>query len=109
MIIKETKTKFIAICDNENEGGTTFKVGTTMGTMKKDNGGFQGATACLIELNKAFTAYQDKLYESKNALLDKVVAQLRNDLNSGDLTALYELLEFIPKENLEAYLPEWEG
>jgi hypothetical protein len=38
--------------------------------------------------------------------IDKVVAQLQQDIASGDLTAIEELLRFVPEQNLLAYLPE---
>jgi hypothetical protein len=39
-------------------------------------------------------------------LLDKVLDQLVQDVQAGDLTAIEELLKFIPEENLIAFLPE---
>lgn len=43
-------------------------------------------------------------------LIDRVIEEIKMDINSGDVTALDELLTFIPKENLIGYLPEeeWE-
>ena len=38
--------------------------------------------------------------------IDKVIAQIRTDIENGDTTALAELLCFLPIENLIAYLPE---
>ena len=39
-------------------------------------------------------------------LLGQVVSQIQGDLECSDHTALYELLSFLPVENLKAYLPE---
>lgn len=39
-------------------------------------------------------------------LLDKVVEQIIKDYNTGDTTAIYELLKKVPTENLESFLPE---
>jgi hypothetical protein len=39
-------------------------------------------------------------------LLDKVLDQLVQDVQAGDLTAIEELLKFIPEKNLIAFLPE---
>ena len=39
-------------------------------------------------------------------LIDAVIDQIQEDFYSGDLTALEELLKFIPEENLKGYLPE---
>lgn len=41
-----------------------------------------------------------------DTLINKVLEQITTDINNKDLTALAELLEFIPKENLQAYLSE---
>ena len=43
-------------------------------------------------------------------LIDRVLVEIQRDFAMGDLTALDELLSFVPKENLIGYLPEeeWE-
>jgi hypothetical protein len=43
-------------------------------------------------------------------LIERVLEQIKADLSMGDVTALDELLTFVPKENLIGYLPEeeWE-
>ncbi len=43
-------------------------------------------------------------------LIDRVLVEIQRDFAMGDLTALDELLTFVPKENLIGYLPEeeWE-
>jgi superfamily II helicase len=43
-------------------------------------------------------------------LINRVLEQIENDFNNGDLTALEELLTFVPRENLIGYLSEeeWE-
>ncbi len=43
-------------------------------------------------------------------LINRVLEQVKADLSIGDLTALDELLTFVPRENLIGYLPEeeWE-
>lgn len=47
---------------------------------------------------------QDIQYFTKYVLLERLVDQIKADIAEGDETALYELLSFIPKENIEAYL-----
>jgi hypothetical protein len=42
----------------------------------------------------------------REQLLDDVVEQIQRDLDNGDTTAIYELLEQLPDAVLEAYLPE---
>lgn len=39
-------------------------------------------------------------------LIDMVVREMKEDIKSNDLTAIDELLHFIPVANLTAYLPE---
>lgn len=51
-----------------------------------------------------------KINDATQALIDRVVEQIKDDIAMGDIEALEELLRFIPKENLIQYLPEeeWE-
>jgi len=39
-------------------------------------------------------------------LIDRVLDQIAQDLEGSDLTALEELLKFVPQKNLIAYLTE---
>ncbi len=39
-------------------------------------------------------------------LIDRVIEQIRKDLDSEDVTAIYELLAHLPEKVLQAYLPE---
>jgi hypothetical protein len=41
-----------------------------------------------------------------NELVDKVIGQIYLDIESGDITALEELLKRVPAKVLESYLPE---
>jgi len=41
-------------------------------------------------------------------LIERVLRQIDLDLQSGDLTALEELLKRVPEQVLESYLPEVE-
>lgn len=41
-------------------------------------------------------------------LLDKVMAQVVEDVQEGDMTAVEVLLDYIPIEILQSYLPEEE-
>jgi hypothetical protein len=44
--------------------------------------------------------------ENMDNLIDSVIEQIKEDIKDGDLTAIDELLRFVPKENLIGYLPE---
>jgi hypothetical protein len=39
-------------------------------------------------------------------LRDEVINQIAQDISNSDFTAIEELLKFVPRENLIAYLPE---
>lgn len=39
-------------------------------------------------------------------LLDSVLEQIRLDVEVGDYTAIIELLQYLPRDKLVAYLPE---
>lgn len=45
-----------------------------------------------------------------SSLINRVIVEIQRDFAMGDLTALDELLSFVPRENLIGYLPEeeWE-
>ena len=45
---------------------------------------------------------------SRSEVIDKVLIQIQNDLEAGDLTAVEELLSFVPLVNLIGFLPEGE-
>jgi hypothetical protein len=42
----------------------------------------------------------------REVLIDWVVEQIKKDVDSGDFTAIYELMMELPDETLMAYLPE---
>ena len=39
-------------------------------------------------------------------LIDQVIEQIKKDIGDGDWTAIVEMLNNLPTEILEAYLPE---
>ena len=43
---------------------------------------------------------------NKQVLIDAVIEEIKKDIASGDLTAIDELLSFLPKKSLLYYLPE---
>ena len=46
--------------------------------------------------------------ETKQKLIDRVIEQIKLDLEHGDVTAIIELLDSMPAFILESYLPEVE-
>ena len=61
-------------------------------------GKFVGDTKYLIPLTEHNNNF-------KASLIDEVLEEIKKDVASGDLTAIEELLNFVPIENLKAYLP----
>ena len=43
-----------------------------------------------------------------NELIDKVLKQMQRDFDAQDITAVEELLTFVPIKYLQGYLPEGE-
>jgi hypothetical protein len=39
-------------------------------------------------------------------LIDNVIEQIKKDIESGDFTAIDELLRYVPTQKLEAFLSE---
>jgi hypothetical protein len=39
-------------------------------------------------------------------LIDKAIEQIKKDVESGDLTAIDELLKYVPTQKLEVFLSE---
>ena len=44
--------------------------------------------------------------DADQELVDKVIEEIKRDIENGDVTALDELLKFVPIEYLKGYLPE---
>ena len=44
--------------------------------------------------------------KDKQIIIDYVIEQIKKDVASGDLTAIEELLKFVPIKILKSYLPE---
>lgn len=42
----------------------------------------------------------------EDPIIEAVIQQIKEDLAMQDESAIYELLEFLPRKNLLAYLPE---
>jgi hypothetical protein len=89
--IKKVGNYFVAYDDVEKN--------VTYGRINIDTGKFVGDTRCLVALSE----YQDK---HKQGIIDSVLEQIKKDVAEGDLTAIEELLGFLPIKNLKNYLPE---
>ena len=42
----------------------------------------------------------------EDPVIEAVIEQIRRDFEMDDVSALYEMLEYVPNKNLLAYLPE---
>ena len=47
-------------------------------------------------------------FVDRQDLIDQVLYQIVRDVNSGDVTAIEELIKFVPDDRLIAFLPEVE-
>ena len=54
--------------------------------------------------------YEPTLAEGVSPLVDDVLVRIQKDIEQGDLTAIDEMLRFVPRHILIGYLPEeqWE-
>lgn len=64
---------------------------------------FTGDTRCLIALNEHLDKH---LGETLEPLIDKVLDRIKEDVSFGDMTAIDELLRFLPTDILKGYLSE---
>lgn len=60
---------------------------------------------CLLVKDAIAEAIQ-RQHEIKQELVDKALEQIKKDVATGDLTAIDELLMFVPTKNLKGFLPE---
>lgn len=67
------------------------------GKIHVDTGKFIGNTICYAVLGE----YQ---LIKREELINKVIKQIKDDLASNDITAIYKLLNRLPERNLTAFL-----
>jgi len=60
----------------------------------------------ITPIYEAINEAKNKQAEIKQKLIDKCLEEIKKDVLSGDLTAIDELLKFVPTKNLQSYLPE---
>jgi hypothetical protein len=89
-VIKEEGNFFIAYDENEKR---------CYGKININTGKFIGDTRCMIIL-------YEMQENNKQILIDRVIEEIKKDVADGDLTAVDELLKFVPIEYLKNYLPE---
>ena len=52
--------------------------------------------------------YFETLEALRADLVDRVIAQISDDIVDGDVTALVELLRQVPEDKLDAFLPDYQ-
>ncbi len=60
---------------------------------------------CPLVVN-AIKEARERQEDIKQELIDKVLEEIKKDVETGDVTAIDELLKCCPVKNLQAYLPE---
>ena len=60
----------------------------------------------ITPIEEAIKEAQEKQEEIKQELIDKCLEEIKKDVAKGDVTAIDELLKFVPTKNLQGYLPE---
>ena len=93
--IKKRGDYFVAFDTEDNK--------KSYGKVSIKTGKFVGDTRCIVDLANY---WDENVRKKEDELYDKVLEQIKKDVADGDLSAIDELLRFVPKENLEAYLPE---
>lgn len=93
--IKKRGDYFVAFDTEDNK--------KSYGKVSIKTGKFVGDTRCIVELGNY---WDENVRKKEDELYDKVLEQIKQDVADGDLSAIDELLRFVSKENLKAYLPE---
>ncbi|MEK6829774.1 MAG: hypothetical protein AABY15_06660 [Nanoarchaeota archaeon] len=106
MKIKKKGNFFVAHRDENDKNSpdgvgmnSRIKVGDSLGKIHIETGQFSGNTVCLTLLR---SHRDDQIQE----LVDKCIERIKEDVAIGDLTAIDELLKFLPTKYLKGYLPE---
>ena len=96
--IKKKGNKFVAY--------DLIEKGRTYGSINIKTEKFIGDTRCMIALHNHLDKFNETVEDTKQELVDKVIEQIKQDILDGDVSAIDELLKFVPVENLKGYLPE---
>jgi len=109
MKILKKGQRFVAYRDENDINNSMLDerimIGDSIGSISIDTEKFVGNTACLMVLDKHLSEYKENGYISpKQRLINKCLERIKEDVAIGDLTAIDELLNFVPKKYLEGYL-----
>jgi predicted transcriptional regulator len=94
--------------DDDAEGKTVATVNEDCVVCWKDNFsiGYEANKELHSNLWEAIEEAKEKQRERKQELIDKCLEQIKDDVKGGDVTAIDELLMFLPTKYLKGYLPE---
>ena len=94
--------------DDDAEGKTIAKVSED-GVVEWVYGnsiGYEANKELHSNLFEAIEEAREKQKDLKQELVDKCLEQIKDDVKGGDVTAIDELLMFLPTKYLKGYLPE---
>jgi predicted transcriptional regulator len=94
--------------DDNEEGKTIATVDEDGVVCWKDNYsiGYEMNKELHSNLWEAIEEAKEKQKERKQELVDRCIEEIKRDVASGDVTAIDELLMFLPTKYLKGYLPE---
>lgn len=76
------------------------------GKIHINTGKFIGDTRCSLFLHEQQELYSFNNPNGKQNIIDRVIEQMKYDISIGDVTAIDELLHYVPIENMKGYLAE---
>lgn len=92
--IKKKGNSFVAFDTEDNK--------RSYGRINITTGKFTGDTRCMIALHQRLDTFK----EGKTDIVDLALERIKLDVESGDMTAIDEMLKFLPTEVLTNYLAE---
>ncbi len=110
MKILKKGQKFVAYRDetdwNNSMLNSRIEVGDSLGQISITTGKFVGNTACLRVLSAHLEEFRDNECTTsvRQQLIDRCLERIKEDVNSGDMTAIDGLLALVPKKHLEGFL-----
>ena len=110
MKILKKGQRFVAYRDEKDVNNAMLNerilIGDALGSISIDTVCFVGNTACYSALKKHLYEYlkSTDYISPKQRLIDKCLERIKEDVYSGDVTAIDELLSFVPEKYLKGYL-----
>ena len=88
----------MSVATVDEDGIVEWKVGNSIG--------WEANKEIHANVFEAIEEAKEKQKEHKQELIDKCLEQIKEDVANGDLTAIDEMLMFLPTKYLKGYLPE---